>query len=419
MGQKLADSLSFRSIEIQEGTSLSFEDISPEFDVRGLTEENRLWLLNTNIEGSLNSIRRIRGTTAQITYNNIGTYFAGSFTQERAIEGEQNIDGTTVNQIPLIITVIPSTEPYRITRGTLPSRTSIALNLGGNIGGIPDDASNSFEIQVSNANGFSGTIPINRVSINPDNNSVLLIDIPEGSIFDFDTIAVNYDMAGNITSTSGRVLQSLSAPINVRNPFLPNLLAPNFSGVEQVQGSNNVNQVAAVGFFAPMNNTFVTTPWLRTTDRANSGSASVRFETTNGLDLETNNGMINSESRPLLGFGFGDGINSGISGVSFPAGTYRIGMQIFIESGTGLSSLRNVLFSNRTVPINYDLSSLPRNEWVEISQEIEITNPVADSGNPSRLDFIFEPADNPGVTGPIRVFIDDIFFSNLELRPAP
>lgn len=343
-----------------------------------------------------------------IAFRDVNTDRMVAFVQRRqAGNNAPDISACFATIIPRRINVIPSSQPFIInsTGAAVVSPTSLALSVSGSLANIPADQAGNFTVSVTNPNGFSGNIAVTSATFDPLATSSIILELSE-PVFDLDEITIQYANSGpsEITSIDIRVLMDTTGVIPVSNPLnfgtpLVNLLNEMRSGVEEFQGAANVNQVMAQGFFSPGNNSRTPTTWLRDDSFANNGSASLRFETAGGIP-----GRFPIQTR--------------IAASEIPPGGYRINFSIFIESGTGLAEISTV-FNSSGITINYDLSTIPRNEWVELEGFVTTTAPITTGGNTGRIDFVLEPATNSSATGPVRFFIDDIQLSSVNLRPTP
>lgn len=412
----LAESSNFTSVTVEAGSSLTFEainlDLFSETEISGITNS---WLTPNGVIRNGNNLNNLpSGNSVSILYNIPGPFIGGSIIQQRSlVENDDNRSGglnvDEIRQIPLIVNVVPSSVPFEIqTQGQeLLTRRSLVIATNGSIrNNIPEDEVNNFEVTITNSTvGITNQrINVTEIEIDDTDSSRIILNLDE-DIFDKDIINVTYNGTG-ITSIDSRTLLPLTTPLNVVNVGLTvNLLEPEAAGIELTDTRGNLNQVQAGAFFSAGNNARTPTTWLRTTERFNSGEASLLFQTDNGIPGN------------FLLQGRNDGQGS-LAISDIPPGEYVIGMKIFIQSGDGIQTLTNNIFSNPGVSVDYDLSSLPRNEWVDIFACVTTTIPISSSSNNnSRIDFLFDSVDNSGATGPVRIFIDDIFMGPAVLRP--
>ncbi len=410
-------SAEFTNITIEAGSKLIYEDISTPSFLREISDQNRQWVFTGGTPSNAT------GGRVEVFYNNLGNArAAGSFTHIRQTNSDF-LDGRRTKRIPLQIRVVPSTQPYVIVEGstTIENGRNINVRLSGLISTVSDISVDSFELVSPTA----GSLTIDSIEIDSNDASratltlseqIPVADIGSNLMLSYTAPALNPGedpTLSQVISNDSRNLSSTVTPIEIAistDSFGANrLAAANNDNVFSVESSNtNVNSANTRGFFVGGRNNRTPNPWLRSTEQANSGEASMKFSSDNGLSTADNVGLQYAV--------FGDP-------VGHPAGKYILSFYVYIESGDNLSQIRLVPNASGQ-NIDFDLSGIGKGEWVQVFQEVDLTadilGPLTNfpNGNPDRrkvrLDFLMLTSLNPSVSGNVRMFIDDISFIALD-----
>lgn len=386
---------SWPTVDVEAGTSLSFEDLSTVGRPNG-----RSWRFP---EGTPN---QVGGETASVSFFQLGT-FSGEM---RSFRVAPLPTSNITKVIPLKVNVIPSSQPF-VFSGQLKEDESevISFQVNGQLVPFSGQEAN-FTVNVSNVDsGFNQNIPVQLASVSSDDSTFLELTLTQ-PVYNSDIITVTYNNATDgITSTDTRVLQSFG-PETVQMFFGNNILPGNSWASFEPSGGGVNNAFASSEFFIPGaqgNGQFGDLIWERVTTRAFVGDASMRYKLPASA---TEIPLIN-----LFGFGLADGPNG------VPAGTYRVSYRVYKENST-LTTFRmewgNGGDSAQEVLPNtfFDISSIANNEWVRVTGTIVVTADLASSNNNYRTTLRILQEDNPGVSGEQLIYFDDLALIELEPR---
>ena len=379
------DSNSWPTVTLEAGEELTYMDLSTIGRPDG-----RTWSLNGGSPDSSNA------ESASIGYYGLGTFEAGSVLVKRT--DAEKPDGETTKIIPLKIEVIPSSQPF-VQVGQIREDASevISFSVSGQIATLDGEEGN-FTVHVVNAAaGYDQNIAVQSASINSSDLTKVDLVLAE-PIFNSDNITIEYT-AGNIVSVDTRVLESFG-PINVRMHENESIIGEAWAGYEvEAFTGNFIRKGYAEGYWvgAINQNTFLY--YSRVTDVFNSGVASMRYHSPDGIS-----------SVVLQGSNFTKGGATPHGIPTMPAGTYKVSYMVYLEPGNTTQTFRTVVQGGDTT--YWDVSTLPRGEWIEISNEITV---AADLTN-KRFDIRLDASDNTGVTGEQIMYFDDLTWRPIELR---
>ena len=378
------DSNSWPTVTLEAGEELTYMDLSTIGRPDG-----RTWSLNGGSPDSSNA------ESASIGYYGLGTFEAGSVLVKRT--DAEKPDGETTKIIPLKIEVIPSSQPF-VQVGQIREDASevISFSVSGQIATLDGEEGN-FTVHVVNAAaGYDQNIAVQSASINSSDLTKVDLVLAE-PIFNSDDITIEYT-AGNIVSVDTRVLESFG-PVNVRMHENESIIGEAWAGYEVA--STNWKKAFAEGFWVGNSNIQADPFFARNDVMINSGVASMRFKSPNGI-----------ETKALQGSNFTKGGATPHGIPTLPAGTYKVSYMVYLEAGNTTQTFRTILQNEGGIVTLWDVSTLPRGEWVEISSEITTT---VDATN-KRFDLKFDANDNSGVTGEQIMYFDDLTWRPIELR---
>ncbi len=299
---------------------------------------------------------------SNVRYNKPGEYTAY---MESKRSGSDVPAYTTQKLIPVLIKVVPSSKPFVIDGNATLNNGIISFSVTGEIESVIAQAS-KFTVHVTNtAAGFDANIPVANVAINSEDSSVVDLELAE-NIYNTDVINISQDVAGFENENA-----------NWKKGLCQNYFIGNGNGTE----SNPI--------------------FVRTTEKAFEGVASMRFKT----DALSNISLLGSDlSKP-----------NGIV-----AGTYLMSYMIYIEDidnddSNNIQVFKTQIKSGPTLIQSEDwsLAGVEKGKWVKIEREITV-DAIA-SG--TKIDLRFETADNPNTTGTQTIYFDS--FSWVQLNPRP
>jgi hypothetical protein len=382
---KIEDKDSWLTVDVEAGSSLTFEDLSQVGRPNG-----RSWRFP---DGTPN---QVGGVTANVKFFKLGV-FTGEM---RSFRVAPLPTATEIKLIPLKVNVIPSSQPF-VFSGNLKEDQNevISFQVNGEVVPFSGQEAN-FTVHVTNAaSGFDQDVPVQQATVRSDDATYIKLTLTQ-PIYNSDIITVSYNNATDgIKSTDTRVLQSFT-PKNVQMFFGNNILPGNGWASFELSGGGVNNAYASSEYFIPGgqgNGQFGDLIWERVTTKSFDGSASMRYKLPAG------------ENIPLINlFGFSFAKPNGI-----PAGTYKVSYRVFKEN-SNLNAFR-MEFGNPVTDIKiFDISTIASGQWVEVSQTITFATPLP--ANYRTTLRVFD-ADNPGITGPQLLYFDDLSLIVLEPRP--
>ena len=376
------DKASWPIVEVEAGKSLTFVDLTTTDRPNG-----RLWTVPDGVPS------KTGGESAIIKFFKLGEYEAGTFKSLRVDPLPKN---DAEKLIPLIIKVIPSSEPF-VLSGVIKEAEdeSMSFQVSGEIVPFTGEEGN-FTVNVKNeAAGFDQNIAV--VSASVDSNDATFIKLKLAApIYNSDVITVSYS-GGNIKSTDTRDLVDFAnKPVQMFSNG--NILAPNsWSGFEVENGASNRGFAGPPGsFWVGANGSADDPNWTRTTEKAYSGDASMRFSV---------EGIGKQYNLHTYGLGTIDKI---------PAGTYKISFMVYLEEGNTMGGFYTW---GDVVPINqsgaWDIEGLERGKWLKV--EHVVTVPALDAKK--KVTIVVHPNINQNASsGRQTMYFDDISFVELEVR---
>ncbi|UZO82596.1 hypothetical protein NBT05_08990 [Aquimarina sp. ERC-38] len=321
-----------------------------------------------------------------ITYKRLGVYGLNL----KAANGRPF--GEAIANIPNLIRVIPSTDPVTLDEirgkkdGTLELNFSRELN---------EDTIEPDNFSISIENGGMPITPapvIESITLDPAKQNVLVIKIADDQVYIDDTVKVSYT-AGTLTTTDA-------------------VQADSFTDItmDAFEQGENLLEKTPIAYSFEKNTDLAQWPnqnwggkWELFDFSINFGRG--RTGTNSGvLDMEANGGAVIAH---ILGT------------VDVKAGqTYEIGAWTYIESqvntpaGVNFPDFRIYLRPNpnfATGPNPAYTSAFPTNQWVYSS--------ILVTPNETEGKQLLIRGDNEFNDMPLKIFIDDIFMSEVDLRP--
>ena len=372
------DQASWPTVSIEAGEELVYEDHSTEGRPTA-----RKWFLDggkPEVSGQ---------EMATIKYNKLGDFTA--YMQSSRSGGDTIPSYSSTKLIPLNIKVLPSTKPFEITGNATLENGVISFAVTGEaVEAI--NQKDFFTVHVTNeAAGFDQNIAIESVSINSSDATIINVALAEPT-YNTDEIKISFS-GGNIVSVDSRVLQDFDAT-TVKFSLGDNILSSSWSSFED--SSTNWKSGFLTGFWVGNSNddngSTVDPIFKQSDEQAFEGNFSARYK----FDL--------SKNMTLQGSNF-----SKPNGVA--EGTYKVSYMVYLEPGNTLKKFKSAIQSPFQL-IEWDLESLPRGEWIEISQVV--TTGAVPSGK--RFDIKIDVGDNPGVSGEQIIYFDNISWIPLVPR---
>ncbi|QHI39270.1 hypothetical protein IMCC3317_46750 [Kordia antarctica] len=385
-----ANAASWQTVTVEAGEQLTYIDLTTTGDPDG-----RTW----NFNGG--AMDMSGGESVNLSYNGLGNFTAGSITSKRTDVAKP--DGEATKLIPLNIEVVPSSQPFVLNGMITEDLQVISLNVTGEIETLVGEEAN-FTVHVVNTTaGFDQNIAVQSATVN--NSDATQIDLVlSAPIYNSDVITVAYT-AGNIGSVDFRVLESFSAT-NVSLHRSDNIITGSgmgtgldYTGFEvEASTGNFLKKGYAEGYWVGnTNSAFLNLS--RTTDMSNSGSASMRYESPSGVTTVR-----------LQGSWFTNGTKTTYAIATLPAGDYEVSYMVFLAPGNTMLAFETEVQGGATT--SWDISSLPRGQWVEISKSINLATNLTNK----KFDLKINAADNAGVTGEQIMYFDDLSWRLLEAR---
>ncbi|MFR9581478.1 MAG: hypothetical protein SNH01_07500 [Rikenellaceae bacterium] len=155
-------------------------------------------------------------SSANFTFNEMGEF--SGFTMN--VKRTSPADNTTVT-IPLIVNIIPSTDPFEMTSLEVNSGSSksVVVNANGSYGVVGELEKDNFKIvSVVDGDGkvISSLFTIESVTISDVSSSELLVNLSD-NIYPGEIITISYDGDGGIESIDGRTLGDFVATAATNN----------------------------------------------------------------------------------------------------------------------------------------------------------------------------------------------------------
>ena len=385
-----ADAASWPTVVVEAGEQLTYIDLTTTGQ-----PDTRTW----NFNGG--AIDMSGAATVNLSYNGLGNFLAGSMTSKRNDAAKP--DGEATKLIPLKIEVVPSTQPFVLNGMITEDSEVISLNVTGEIETLVAEEAN-FTVHVVNATaGFDQNIAVQSATVNPSDATQIDL-VLSAPIYNSDVITVEYT-AGNIGSVDFRVLESFSAT-NVSLHRSDNIITDqgpgiglDYTGFEvEATTGNFIRKGFAEGYWVGATNSAFLN-FSRTTDQSNSGSASMRYESPDGVTTARLQGAwFTQETRTTYAI------------AALPAGTYDVSYMVYLEPGNTMLAFQTEVQGGELS--TWDISTLPRGQWVEVSSRITLPAGLTNE----RFDLRLFDTDNVGVTGEQIMYFDDLSWRLLEAR---
>ena len=381
-----ADAASWPTVIVEAGEQLTYIDLTTTGD-----PDARTWSFNGG------AMDMSGAETVNLSYNGLGNFTAGSITSKRNDAAKP--DGEATKLIPLKIEVVPSSQPFVLNGMITEDSEVISLNVTGEIETLTGEEGNFTVHVVNTAAGFDQNIPVQSATVNSSDATQIDL-VLSAPIYNSDVITVEYT-AGNIGSVDFRVLESFTAT-NVLLHRSDNIITGaglDWTGYEvEATTGNFLKKGYAEGYW--VGNTNV--PFLnltRTTALSNSGASSMKYESPSGVT-----------TVKLQGSWFTHGAKSTFAIATLPAGDYDVSYMVYLEPGNTMLAFETEVQGG--VLTTWDISTLPRGQWVEVKNTINIATALTNK----KFDLIINASDNVGVTGEQIMYFDDLSWRLLEAR---
>lgn len=319
-----------------------------------------------------------------VTYKRLGTY---------GISVDANTNrpmGQAIAAFSNLVKVIPSTDPVTLDGVRGRRDGTLALEFSREM----DEAtvvSDQFSINVEN-NGTPISVTIQSVQVNPAERNILLVSLSGDQIYIDDTVSVSYT-AGSLFTTDGVQADSfMDIPIDSFEQG-ENILESTTIDYSFENSADDANWP-----YQFWGGKWELYDFSVDFSRARTGSRS------GVVDMQANGGMIIAHTAGKLP------IESGK--------TYEIGVWVYVENigntpaGSNNPDLRIYLRPSPdfgTGPNPEFNASFPTGEWVYSS--------ILVTGNASEEKELLIRGDNEFNNMPIKIYMDDLFVSEVELRP--
>lgn len=386
-----ANTASWPTVIVEAGEQLTYIDLTTTGD-----PDTRTWSFNGGAMDTSGA------ETVNLSYNGLGSFLAGSITSKRNDAAKP--DGKATKLIPLKIEVIPSTQPF-VLNGIITEDASevISFNVTGEIATLTGEESNFTVHVVNTAAGFDQNIAVQSAIVNSSDATQIDL-VLSAPIYNSDNITVEY-VAGNIESVDFRVLDSFSAT-NVLMQRSDNIITGSGAGigldytgyeVEATTG-NFLKKGYAEGYWVGNTNVAFLN-FARTADQSNSGAFSMKYESPSGVT-----------TAKLQGSWFTNATKSTYAIATLPAGDYDVSYMVYLEPGNTMLAFQTEVQGGAIT--TWDISTLPRGQWVEVSKTITLATALTNK----KFDLSINTSDNVGVTGEQIMYFDDLSWRPLEAR---
>jgi hypothetical protein len=382
---------SWNEVVIEAGEKLKFEDLS---------SVGRVDAVRWHVEGG--KPETSGNLEAEITYNKLGDYTAW-FESKRTNDVGPSKDISKL--IPLRIKVIASSKPFVINGNVrMDADQVISFAVTGEMESIVGQT-DKFIVNVKNsAASFDQDIAVATVGINNEDATIIELTLSE-PVFNTDEITISYS-GGSIESVDARNLGDFG-PIPVSFDLGASVLNADWAGFENAWtnhsiGQNGFDRRGGISgyWIGGANKTGNHLFFLRNTDVVAPGgsTASVKYSAPDGVVKVTLQGS--DFSKP-----------NGIA-----AGNYRVSYMVYIGASSTITGFKNVWSkTSATYPnLVWDLSTIEKDTWVEVSQMITIDSDISSGG---QFNLLMDPVDNPLATsGAQEIYFDDLKWIKLNER---
>ncbi|TNJ42391.1 hypothetical protein KFZ70_14510 [Tamlana fucoidanivorans] len=386
----LEDEANWPVVEIEAATSLTFVDNSVVGRPNGGT-----WFIPDGVPSRVGAAQ-----PANINFYKLGTFNAGTF---RSLRAAPLPTSNTEKLIPLKVKVIQSSQPFQFD-GVLKEDENeiISFRVNGEVNDF-SGAESHFTVNVQNG-AFNQDIPVALAKVREDNAIFIELSLAQ-PIYNSDIITVSYDGNGGLQSADNRTLQAFG-PENVAMFFGGNVI-PEKAHASFEEPSGAANRAFALNYFTGNGNIIDGPNGLYVYERVegpnvpvSDGNASMKYSTLASNPIPNVN---------LWSFGL-----ARIQDI--PAGTYKMTYDIFIEPGTTLKTFRTEFNKPEFSRQIWDIENVERGKWVTVENQVVLNADITAADN---LRFTFRPhaLENVGVTGPQLLYIDNLQFIEIEVRP--
>ncbi len=374
---KASDSDTWPIVDVEVNKTLTFVDMS----TVGRPNE-RTWRIAGTPEVSNDSV-------AEVAFLKFGTTTEIGRIESSRIAPRPN--RTDWKLIPLKVRVVSSSAPFEILSGiTEDASEKLSFQVAGTIDAASLFGQNgNFTVNVTNAtSGFNQNIAVQSIGVSSSDATVLELTLAE-PIYNTDVVTISY-AGGGIQSSDERALEDFSN-ITVQPHYAGSLTAPDSRLSFEVEEDRGAGGNTA-GWWDERSWFFGSIDDVTAAD----GIRVMRFQTDTFETAPANSN--------LWGLPGGD-----LTALVPEAGTYRVSIKFYRETGSSVSNITTIASPDWIVS-SWDFSASNGN-WVTVENDIVTT------GGLNRFDIQMRAGDNPGVTGPQTLYIDDIQIIPLEVRP--
>lgn len=384
------DSSTWPTVTIEAGEALTFVDLTTVGE-----PDRRVWSFNGGRIETSNS------EMADVSYFGLGTFEAGSIKSIRS-QSDEKPSGEAIKTIPLNIEVVKSSQPFVIFGKAASNADDVlSFSLSGEIGSAIDQ-NDKFKVRVVNADaGFDQEIAVTSVAVSSSDATTLELTLAE-PIYNSDVVTISYNGGAveenRVLSVDERSLEDF-ADVNVKMFFEGIMNIDGYTGYETPWGGsgNQFKKANTEGYWGQHNSNNEGGPlyYFRDESKKRFGNSSMKFETSDT--------GIPSLAR-LQGSQFGN-----LSPVT--AGNYIPSVWVYIDASNTMSTIQ-YSFSGAGVALNFDISSVPKEEWVQLQL------PQMDFGNidSGRLDINITNTDQSDAKVQ-KLWLDNFDLLIVEPRP--
>jgi len=326
-----------------------------------------------------------RDSAATISFFQLGTFTGGVLTTRRINDLPQQ---SVQKLIPIQVTVVPSSEPF-LFEGNLMEQEdeTITFNVGGELAPFSGQEGTFTVTVVNDSAGFNQTIAVETAKVSDEDATKIELVLAE-PIYNSDFITVSYS-GTSIKSADSRTLSDFG-PETVEMFFADNILPTDWAGFE-IEDANWKKAFASGFWVGNGNGSADNTVFTRTEEFAASGVASMLYQVEELTE-------VTLQGSDFKNFGLAEG-------------SYKISLKVYLDPANTMKGLQSIVQDPFTL-LEWDISDLPRGEWVEISQIASFVTPPT-----KRFDLKIVAANNPDVTGAQTFYVDDYSFITVESRP--